>query len=725
MLLNILINRLRVIRFSSGKVTKKKKLAFLSEMANLGYLIDNPEAYNDSVLDNYKSIISTLKKMKGGNVKYVPLFTGFPNDVPDEDSYFVKRIIGILGNCIGLFDEGTKLDNGLIVPDWLFDLKEFGADPITQFQDEDLFKKGIKNQSKRKKDAHTEWVHLKLVEAEEAEKCAIKYLQNILYSKSSIKESLKEDVEELLSIFGVRNINVSKVVFKEIRTYLTKYFWDKKDYESVRKFIGTSTDLLRLFAALTESDVSLFSKIKFPKFNRGQRKFVLSCIDAMPNSVVEDMNTYKGLWLKVGRGLHPGEYIVKYARAFNTFEALRNKKIVTYNSKVESAIESKDIDSLLKLLVKKPGVFARKLHHVLEVADKRSTIVLNRFKSIANRVELKNLLVMESYFETIEESDYRTIINKNGRIRVTPNTKNRVRENVIKKLLGILSEAISKKISLEKELWKDKNIWIDDVLANYTIPLQQRKASDGLISIGRGSRMPLDDSKVLRLFVYWKEKDRRTDLDLSLIKYNEDMEYNGHVSYTNLASVGIVHSGDITSALYGAAEFIDINLQTLKKKNKNTRYIASQIYVYCGDTFANIDCHAGWMIRDKVTKSYKSFDIKTVQNKFDLNGTSRYAIPVIVDLKENEIIFIDLYVGNVEGNRYNRVEGACDDISIISREMVKMNKTRPNMHSLAHYNAIGRSGNIVEDKEHADITIGVSDCDYNVGEIDKILEELI
>ena len=48
MLSNILINRLHILPFTSGdKTTKKKKLTFLAEMANLGYIIDNPEKYKE------------------------------------------------------------------------------------------------------------------------------------------------------------------------------------------------------------------------------------------------------------------------------------------------------------------------------------------------------------------------------------------------------------------------------------------------------------------------------------------------------------------------------------------------------------------------------------------------------------------------------------------------------------------------------------------------------
>ena len=98
MKLEILIKRLRVIpvepedEFDAGDdygglLESRHKIIFLSELANLGYRINDVSLYSSSILENYDTIISTLKEMKGGKVKYVPLFQGFQNDVPDQDEY--------------------------------------------------------------------------------------------------------------------------------------------------------------------------------------------------------------------------------------------------------------------------------------------------------------------------------------------------------------------------------------------------------------------------------------------------------------------------------------------------------------------------------------------------------------------------------------------------------------------------------------------------------------
>jgi len=720
-LVDILVKRLHVLPLAAGRTTKKKKIMFLAELANMGYKITNPEQYNDSILE-HPEIFSCLKKMKGGDVDYVPLFQGFPDNVPNEDEYFVKRIMGFLGNFIGLFDEGTRLDNDMVVPEWLFDIEQFGADPITQFQDEQLYRAGVKRQKKRKNDKHTVWTDLTF-STDSMGSIAEKYLLDILYAKSSIKEALKDDIEYLLGMSEFKSlgfVDPSKVVFKETKTHLMKHLWGLKRFENLECFINSPTDILRLFAALTNSDVSLATPITFPKLKRSERRFVLQKLNELDH-LAQDMVAYKGLWLALGNYLHPSEY-PQYKNTFTAFDVLRNGKVVTIQSKIEACIRNKDLDGLLGLIKHRPTIFARKLHHLLDVFKDTSDIVLSSFEQIANKIPLKNLLVLESYFKTISDLDYRAIINKKGNIKILDNKKRYIPHHVIFKLLDILRNAAIK-VASDKESWAGQKVWIDKKLRGYTIPLQQRKASDGLLTLGRGSRIDLDSERVLRLFVYWKEKEKTTDLDLSLITYDENMERVGHISYTALRSNGMVHSGDIQSAPHGAAEFIDIDIP-MKKMDPKIRYLVPVIYVYCGENFTELDCcYAGWSIRDNINDKYKSFNIKTVENKLDICGVGSYSIPMAVDLKEDKIIYVDLYVNSLAWG--NRVENSHHSISLILKQLIGMTDTKPNMRDLAYINQIARGGELVARKGAADITIGINDCSFNVTEIEKILSELI
>ena len=69
----------------------------------------------------------------------------------------------------------------------------------------------------------------------------------------------------------------------------------------------------------------------------------------------------------------------------------------------------------------------------------------------------------------------------------------------------------------------------------------------------------------------------------------------------------------------------------------------------------------------------------------------------------------------------NRVEGAVNDVSIVSRELVKMIDTKPNMLDLVKYRTSTPNITIVEKKEDADVTYGIENCTYTVDRVDEIL----
>ncbi len=272
----------------------------------------------------------------------------------------------------------------------------------------------------------------------------------------------------------------------------------------------------------------------------------------------------------------------------------------------------------------------------------------------------------------------------------------------------------------QKPSWAGQAVWIDPALYGLTVPLAQRKASDGLWSIGRGSVVPVTFDKVLRLFVYWKEDGARTDLDLSCIQYDADWNYVGHVSYTNLAASGIVHSGDLQSAPLGAAEFIDITLDQLDPK---VAFLVVQVHHYCGLQFGDLICHAGWMLREQASADYKTFDIKTVVNKFDLVGRASYAMPLAVDLRQQRMLWTDLYMGGAD--MHSRVERSYGGVAEACREVGRFLETRPVLFALAELHVEARGGHLVNDRAAADLTIGLADASIDLGDIGTVLSDFL
>lgn len=724
----IATRRLRAIPVAPGRgLPDNQRFVVLSELAAMGYRVSDPavlEQVDPSAFERaYPQIISELRKLRGGDVDYVPLFGGFPDDVPDGDEYFVKRVVGYLVNWIGLVstEEGPRLSSGAIVPEWLFDLEQFGADPITQLQDPDLYERGRAKQDARRRDEHVEWLSMAFVLAPELEERLQGWLRATLYSKASIADVVRPDIRTLLEHFGPESIDPKQVVFRETRTFLLEHFWKAREFDIVVALVGSPTDLLRLFASLTESDVSLATPVRYPRLNRAQRRVVLTALESCGN-LEEDLLRYRGLWIAVSRGLHPGTPANQnaYPKASEALHRLQAGEIASFESTTNRLLGARKLSELMVHLSTRPGVFARRLHEVLRAFSTRAKIVMDAFAAVAERVPVKNLLVMHAYFSGINDAENRFVTNKRGSVHVLPNTSaGALSAATITAACNMLRGALLAQLA-GRESWEGQSVWVDPALCDIMVPLQQRAASDGVLTLGRGSRIPVDFDKVLRLFVWWKQTEHRTDLDLSLVQFDSGFEYMGHVSYTNLQAQGIVHSGDIQSAPQGAAEFIDVTLQALPP---GVRYLAVQVHRFAGEQFCQMDTRAGWMVREKVDKAYKSFDIKTVANAFALQGRAAWCLPLVVDLEGQQIIVTDLYMGGAV--RYNNVEGSKKDAAAVCRELVRLTETRPTMGTLVGLHLEARGAERAENKEDADITFGISDCDYNAGDVEVVLSELI
>jgi len=720
---DIAVRRLRVLPVPRGAgLDPRYKVILLTELAGLGYEPGNTElldAAGPGLFEDYPALIQTLRALKGGDVDYVPLFSDFPDKVPDDDAHLTRRILAAMCNWMGIFPDGTRLDSGMVVPDWLFDLESFGADPITQHQDRGLFEQGRAKQEAREGDSHVEWVPLTFAYEDTIPERLTGWMRDNLYAKSSIKAALHDDLRALLAALGTEGLDYGRVVFKETRALLMRDRWEAGDEPAVRALATTPVDLLRLFAALTDSDVSLSAPIKYPRLSRPQRRLVLSILEGAP-SLAEDLSRHRGLWLALGRGLHPGAKAARFPKTAAAFAALRAGTVNTFNAQTEALIRAGEGGLALAHLKERPGVLARRLHELLRRFPERADEALDTIESSASGMALKNLLVLRWYFASIDQLEHRTVINKRGKIVVLPNNaRGALPDRARARLLGILDQGLHDQLA-QRESWAGRTAWIDPALADFTVPLQQRAASDGMLTYGRGSWLPVDTERVLRLFIYWKDAIRRTDLDLTVLQFGEDWSYKGHVSYTNLADAGIAHSGDITAAPLGAAEFIDI---TVGEIEPDVAWLAVQVHHYAGDSFADMDCHAGWMVRDAVDADVKTFDIKTVVNAFDLNGTAAYCVPLAVDIRRGRALLTDLYMAGKAF--HNNAEGSFGNVSKACRAIAGFTATRPTLADLAARHVAARGAALTDDRAAADLTFGVSGCDYDAGDVGRILTELL
>jgi len=683
-----------VIKEKESKNSRQHLATMLKNVESLGFIFSKDivnilKTYSIEDLTRfYKTTIEILKKMVGANVVHNPMYPNFPDQVMEMDE--------------------LELYFNAIIHYWTTDVPEYDKED----------RKKLKGKYKLK------------VVALGTKEDFDNIFKNLFGAKVALSKTDRKDVAWIVRQYreDIVILLPSKISNKENLSYLFGLLKTNNllSDDILSKWFKTPTDILRLITALSDGDVSLASNTKFINFKRSDRRLFLKVLENS-GSLGEDILRHKNKWLRVGEILHPMEYKNKYPKCYDIFDKLRNdKKIETFNSKVELCIKENKLSELLVLLESRPGEFARKLDRLLRIFANGRAIVKS-FGEVANKVANPILLQLVAHFKTRNENAYRAFFPKGSiaKIQLIENTLGKIDSDICDEIVDACNNALQLKFASEKTLG---NVYIDERLRDYTVPFALRSTSKALKTVTRGSKIEMDKGKAIRMFIYWKNIGKiinqdayydkgRVDIDLSAVLYNEDWKYLEHVSYTNLKSAKYqsCHSGDITNAPKGASEFIDVDIESALKYG--ARYIVMNVLSFTQQPFTDIPtCFAGCMIRDNVD-SGDIFEPKTVQHKFDITTDSTIVIPLIFDLVDNKIIWSDVALSSQA--RYNAVE--CNQTGIIAMGKALTTLSKPNLYDLFTLHTHAR-GKLVEKKKDADVIFSVDegitpyDIDVIIGE---------
>lgn len=662
----------------------------------------------------YKLFDATLSEMTGDNVEHIPLFRNFPEDVPDDEEYFFNRVIEFLKNEFGLTEETSKvLSCGHAINTEIFDLSNFGACPICQMR---VDMDDLEDEKERPSlDEITPFKIIRLGTEEEL----FSIFKNLVSSAASISESDRADITTFFDVLGkeVLELIPEEIPFIENKIFVAKLIIQNlKSGFGLSRLLKTSTDVLRFITALSGGDISLAENCKFANFSRVHRRSFLAILNKVGSS--EDMLRYKSRWIRVGEKLHPGDYKSRYPKAFILFQVLRdNEKIETFRGKIEVMLADDNWFHAMNMLKTRPGEFARRLDLLLRLSNE-SDYVINAFYDIVNELPTRMLLQLLGHFSNRnEKQDLRVFFPKGNiaKLQAIEDERSTISRNCIFKVNQSIKNALTEKFYTLDKLG---NVFIDEELKNYLIPLTQRSASKALHTIARGSRVNLPGTKIIRAFLHWMENTVRTDLDLTLTFYNNDWKELDQISYTRLQNTYAIHSGDLQSAPSpkGSSEFIDINIE--KAKDLDVRFVVMQIYDYTGNGYVGLpECFAGIMGRNSKANKGQIFMPRTVKQKFDITSEVQISIPMILDLEEMQMIWTDI---SLTSNGLNNIESNRRGVELMGRAMINLHKIKPNLYQLFSLHAKAR-GTIVHSKEEADLVFDVNDTQH----FDEIMAEFM
>lgn len=520
----------------------------------------------------------------------------------------------------------------------------------------------------------------------------------VISSKGSISETDREELKWYFQSY--KPTLPENIPNKEVLAFVGALM---PDSPALKKHIRTATDALRLAVAMSGGDVSLAESARFRSFTRRERRALLELLENCDNST-EDMLRWKSRWIRLGERLHPGEFRKRFPRAASSFETLRNDlPFPTFNSKVESAVRSRNIREAIDLLRDRPGEFARRLDHLLRISPGME--IVSEFGEVASGISTAVLLQTITHFKSRHAAqDLRIFFPKGNLAKVAAIDYNlrAIPQGFCAAVVIICERALADRFSRLPSLGK---VFIDERLKDYLVPFSQRSASRSLRTLVRGSKIAFPEKgDTIRFFLWWKEGEAggkradRVDIDLSAVLYDAGWRYRERISYTNLRSAKYraCHSGDITSAPEGACEFIDIDIPSVL--SYGGRYVVMSVNSYTRQRFSDLpECRAGWMMREH-PNSGEVFEPKTVQDRVDVASETAICIPVILDLSQRRVIWAD--VGLKRNPRHvNNVEGNMSQITLIGKSITEI--VKPDLYNLFLIHA-GARGGLVEEEGDAD-----------------------
>lgn len=412
-------------------------------------------------------------------------------------------------------------------------------------------------------------------------------------------------------------------------------------------FLKTPTDVLRLASELSGGSRSLGENTRF-RLRRADRPRVMAALEDVLQrgewtEHLHDVQRNIERWKRLFRALHPQEY--RWAERTNAMRDLVHGSGIDIGParehRIEQLVAAGDIDALLPLLAENPGDFARRLHALVRHLPQHRNAIVQAFRAIAPQVAPRVLVQMWNFFnsERMQTMPYRVVLPRRAGSGTSFILNTLSLDEDYSDIVAAVEYGLSGRLAGRSFFFDEPFPSASQRLA---IPLGLRSASSGTRTAGRGSRIALGDNRYMRFFLHWRNKpERSVDLDLTAFFASEDGKKERHISYTYLRDeeTGAFHSGDLTSAPNGAAEYIQLDIEATKAAGY--RYLVLLCYAYSGGPFDTVPEAQIGVMTNRTISAGEDFEASEVIARIDLTAKSNYATVAVIDLERRELVWVD------------------------------------------------------------------------------------
>lgn len=516
--------------------------------------------------------------------------------------------------------------------------------------------------------------------------------ENLLKNTTHWNDMQEAHVKHLALQFNIKALAVNDFGFKENALKLMSFVYENSN--DVVLDITDATDVLRFASAISGGDISLRENVKFKKFNRSTRKYLLSLLENAKN-LEADLALRKNVWKKLLSFLHPGDY--KFTKVQKAYDLLFNSQLKSFSAQVDSKIEQKD-EAVFKQLAPRAGDFIRRFHKLYEVFGLKS---VELFKKVSSELTVQQLLKFEKYLKTINDRQHLIFPPKGNwsLAQFVENKKAKISEEHLNDLLKAIHFQLATKLNAKMPL----GVKLDEKTQLIKLQTNDQK----LANYGRGTVFEIPENMTfIRSASYWAHDPSfgNTWFDNGWNFFDENWSalgaccWNAH-SYAD----GAIFSGDPTNSqdLEGkACQMIDLYLDKLQASG--VRYAVWNILAYshiCFDDAKEVLATLQW---GEKAEEGALFEPSRAQMAFPITGQGLTKYIAYIDIQERKLVYID---ANLSGT----VASAANNTNKLAQHMpafVEYLDTLPSIYDLFSHINVGLIPILYDDKTE-NITSGI------------------
>ena len=590
----LLFRELRKVALSPSKKiddTAIVKAVTLDEnLKSLGYCF-SPDSFTLLCKSDIDNLFNKIKEYVG-EVKAEPMYKGFPEEVMemDEATFRFHQLLHYMSTYgIELFT-GAPVSKG-----WLPESKEVVRDKSDTFKTD-----------------------LKVIDVVEEKNKYLVGAKTVLSRKTRLTNSQVELVKEAVKHLNKEELASLEIPFKEnVQTIFN---------------LGMEEKSLELLTTACKNPMDAFKCVKNTldenkwHLRTSQKRLIAKLFDSFNNYIFEENLIYSSARREEAIHILDQVDYPTYSKNIankGSLNALKDKKLKSWMSKVEKLVSEKDTEKLFTELKTRPGMFLRMSIRFIRLGYKKE--VKNGLIEVAPKLSTQTLIdIMNSY-------SVNRFVYKEDKLKEWDTFAKIVKDVIAVKLASIDTNIKGKKVYIDAQSYDLKNSMI------------LKSEEGGYDRGGLAFKLPKTLNKV-RFFTYWNHPTR-VDIDLHANCFYDDGT-EVHIGWNGeRMSESVVFSGDITHS--DAAEYVDVDI-----KKSGISYIMATIHLFSGaSNFAEVDtCFTGLMGVNNLAQDVKLYDPKACFVSNELMSKNNFINYGIVNLKDRYIRYMgtDAAVANLD-----------------------------------------------------------------------------